>query len=145
VIYVVTPVRLREREVGESRVKIVNMQTVNSLASSRSMCSDTTSSSLTEKRLPLIASTVRHFPGGIGEAATILATASRRFDWTKAANYLDRIGSGAHSATIWLARRSHQSRYSTGERATTCSGSPREAVLHRWVQIRRARTTVPGC
>ena len=33
--------------------------------------------------------------GGVGEAATILATASRRFDWTKAADYLERIGSGA--------------------------------------------------
>ena len=33
--------------------------------------------------------------GGVGEAATILATASRRFDWVKAADYLERIGSGA--------------------------------------------------
>jgi predicted transcriptional regulator of viral defense system len=33
--------------------------------------------------------------GGVGEAATILATASRRFDWNKAADYLERIGSGA--------------------------------------------------
>jgi hypothetical protein len=32
--------------------------------------------------------------GGVGEAAT-LATASRRFDWTKAADYLERIGSPA--------------------------------------------------
>ena len=31
----------------------------------------------------------------MGEAASILATASRRFDWTKAATYLERIGSGA--------------------------------------------------
>jgi predicted transcriptional regulator of viral defense system len=31
----------------------------------------------------------------VGEAASILATASRRFDWTKAATYLERIGSGA--------------------------------------------------
>ena len=30
--------------------------------------------------------------GGVGEAAIILATASRRFDWTKAADYLERIG-----------------------------------------------------
>ena len=33
--------------------------------------------------------------GGAGEAAAILATASRRFDWNKAADYLERIGSGA--------------------------------------------------
>jgi predicted transcriptional regulator of viral defense system len=31
----------------------------------------------------------------VEEAATILATASCRFDWTKAADYLQRIGSGA--------------------------------------------------
>ena len=50
--------------------------------------------------------------GGVGEAATILATASRRFDWNKAADYLERIGSGALGAPIRLARRSRQSRYS---------------------------------
>ena len=33
--------------------------------------------------------------GGVGETATILATASRRFDWNKAADYLERINSGA--------------------------------------------------
>jgi predicted transcriptional regulator of viral defense system len=31
----------------------------------------------------------------VGEAATILSTASRRFDWTKVTNYLERIDSGA--------------------------------------------------
>jgi predicted transcriptional regulator of viral defense system len=31
--------------------------------------------------------------GGIGESAHILATASRRFDWQKIADYLERIGS----------------------------------------------------
>jgi len=31
--------------------------------------------------------------GGIGEAAYILATASRRLDWRKVADYLERIGS----------------------------------------------------
>ena len=33
--------------------------------------------------------------GGVGEAASILATASRRFDWPKAADYLERIDSTA--------------------------------------------------
>ena len=42
--------------------------------------------------------------GGVGEAATILATASRRFDWTKAADYLERIDSGALARRFgWLA------------------------------------------
>jgi predicted transcriptional regulator of viral defense system len=40
----------------------------------------------------------------VGEAATILATASRRFEWTKAADYLERIGSGALVRRFgWLA------------------------------------------
>ena len=33
--------------------------------------------------------------GGVDEVTAILATASRRFDWTKAADYLERIDSGA--------------------------------------------------
>ena len=42
--------------------------------------------------------------GGVGEAATILATAGRRFDWTKATDYLERIGSGALARRFgWLA------------------------------------------
>lgn len=41
--------------------------------------------------------------GGVGEAATILATASPRFDWTKATDYLERIGSGALTRRFgWL-------------------------------------------
>jgi predicted transcriptional regulator of viral defense system len=40
----------------------------------------------------------------LGEAGTILATASRRFDWTKAADYLQRIGFGALVRRFgWLA------------------------------------------
>ena len=31
--------------------------------------------------------------GGLGESATILANASRRFDWIKAKGYLEQIGS----------------------------------------------------
>jgi predicted transcriptional regulator of viral defense system len=42
--------------------------------------------------------------GGVGEAATILANASRRFDWTKTVEYLERIGSGALARRFgWLA------------------------------------------
>jgi predicted transcriptional regulator of viral defense system len=41
--------------------------------------------------------------GGPREAATILATASRRFDWNKAAEYLERMGSGALARRFgWL-------------------------------------------
>jgi predicted transcriptional regulator of viral defense system len=42
--------------------------------------------------------------GGVGEVATVLATASRRFDWAKSANYLEKIGSGVLARRFgWLA------------------------------------------
>ena len=47
---------------------------------------------------------IRDRAGGVGEAATIVATASRRFEWAKAADYLQRIGSGALVRRFgWLA------------------------------------------
>jgi predicted transcriptional regulator of viral defense system len=42
--------------------------------------------------------------GGVGEAAMVLATASHRFDWNKAVDYLQRIGSGSLVRRFgWLA------------------------------------------
>src|SRR5271155_1890962 len=95
VIFVVTPVRLRGREVGESRVRIVNQadskffgfEPVDVLGY-KVMISDREKTAIDCIDRPALA-------GGVGEAATILATASRRFDWTKAANYLERIDLGA--------------------------------------------------
>jgi hypothetical protein len=41
--------------------------------------------------------------GGVGEVATILATTGRRFDWNRAAGYLERINSGALARRLgWL-------------------------------------------
>jgi len=41
--------------------------------------------------------------GGVGEAATILATATRRYDWNKALDYLSRIDAGALARRFgWL-------------------------------------------
>ncbi|PYX51592.1 MAG: hypothetical protein DMG76_31590 [Acidobacteria bacterium] len=95
VIFLVTPVRLREREVGESRVRIVNQadskffgfEPVDVLGY-KVMISDREKTAIDCIDRPALA-------GGVGEAATILATASRRFDWNKAADYLERINSGA--------------------------------------------------
>ena len=95
VIFVVTPVRLRAREVGESRIRIVNLsdnkffgfEAVDALGY-KVMISDREKTAIDCIDRPALA-------GGVGEAATILATASRRFDWNKAADYLERIGSGA--------------------------------------------------
>jgi predicted transcriptional regulator of viral defense system len=92
---VVTPVRLREREVGESRVRIVNQANSKffgfepvDVLGYKVMISDREKTAIDCIDRPALA-------GGVGEAATILATASRRFDWNKAADYLERIGSGA--------------------------------------------------
>lgn len=42
--------------------------------------------------------------GGVGETAVILANATRRLDWSKANDYLERIGSGALARRVgWLA------------------------------------------
>jgi predicted transcriptional regulator of viral defense system len=104
VIFVVTPQRLRARAVGESRVRIVNQaeskffgfEPVDVLGY-KVMISDREKTAIDCIDHPPLA-------GGVGEAATIVATASRRFDWNKAADYLERIGAGALVRRFgWLA------------------------------------------
>jgi len=106
VIVLVTPVHVRERRLGESRVRIVNpapkkffgFESVDVLGYNV-MISDREKTAIDCVDRPALA-------GGVGEAATILATASRRFDWNKAADYLERIGSGALVRRFgWLADR----------------------------------------
>jgi len=95
VIVFVTPAHVRERRVGDSRVRIVNpapkkffgFESVDVLGHNV-MMSDREKTAIDCVDRPALA-------GGAGEAAAILATASRRFDWNKAADYLERIGSGA--------------------------------------------------
>jgi predicted transcriptional regulator of viral defense system len=95
VIVLVTRARLRARTVGDARVRIVyqssskffGFEPVDVLGYSV-MMSDREKTAIDCIDHPELA-------GGIGEAATILATASRRFDWSKTADYLERIGSGA--------------------------------------------------
>ena len=102
-IFVVTPVHLREREVGESRVRIVNranskffgFEPVDVLGY-KVMISDREKTAIDCTDRPELA-------GGVGEVAAIVATASRRFDWNKAAGYLERINSGALARRLgWL-------------------------------------------
>jgi predicted transcriptional regulator of viral defense system len=103
VIFLVTPVRLRPREVGESRVRIVNLsdnkffgfEPVDVLGY-KVMISDREKTAIDCIDRPALA-------GGVGEVATILATASRRFDWSKMAGYLERINSRALARRLgWL-------------------------------------------
>ncbi|MFI5103213.1 MAG: type IV toxin-antitoxin system AbiEi family antitoxin [Terriglobales bacterium] len=104
VIFLVTPLRLRGRQVGESQVRIVNQadskffgfEPVDVLGY-KVMISDREKTAIDCVDRPALA-------GGVGEAAIILATASRRFDWKKAADYLQRIESGALVRRFgWLA------------------------------------------
>ncbi len=104
VIWLVTPVHLRDRRVGDAEVKIVNpvphkffgFSPVDVLGY-QVIISDREKTTIDCIDRPELA-------GGAGEAAYILATASRRFDWGKAADYLERIGSTALVRRFgWLA------------------------------------------
>lgn len=104
VIFLVTPARVRGRTLSESRVRIVNQSASKffgfepvDVLGYKVVMSDREKTAIDCIDHPELA-------GGVGEAATILATASRRFDWTKAAGYLERIGSGALVRRFgWLA------------------------------------------
>lgn len=104
VIWLVTPARLRDRLLLEAEVRIVNpvkrkffgFGPVDVLGY-QVMMSDREKTAIDCIDRPDLA-------GGVGEAATILARASRRIDWHKAASYLERIGSTALVRRFgWLA------------------------------------------
>jgi predicted transcriptional regulator of viral defense system len=101
VIYVVTPVRL-SREVGEARAdrqspdKFFGFEPVD-VFGYKVMISDREKTAIDCVDRPALA-------GRVGEAAMILVTASRRFDWTKVAKDLQLIESGALVRRFgWLA------------------------------------------
>lgn len=95
VIVVVTPAHVRGRQVGEGRVRVVNPKPPKFFGFAsvdvfgyKIMMSDREKTAIDCIDRPALA-------GGVGEVASILATASRRFDWAKAAEYLERIDSTA--------------------------------------------------
>jgi predicted transcriptional regulator of viral defense system len=95
VIIVVTPVRVRARRIGEGRARIVNPKLGKFFGFSpvdvfgyQVMMSDREKTAIDCIDRPALA-------GGVGEAASILAAASRRLDWPKATEYLLRIDSTA--------------------------------------------------
>lgn len=95
VIWLVTPVHLRDRRVGDAEVRIVNPVSRKffgfgpvDVLGYKVLISDREKTAIDCIDRPELA-------GGAGEAAYILANASRRFDWGKAADYLERIGSTA--------------------------------------------------
>ena len=95
VIFVVTSVRVRERQVGEGRVRVVNPKPGKFFGFApvdvfgfKVMMSDREKTAIDCIDRPALA-------GGVTEAVSILATASRRFDWPKVAEYLERMDSTA--------------------------------------------------
>ena len=104
VIWLVTPVHLRDRKVGDAEVRIVNPVSRKffgfgpvDVLGYKVVISDREKTAIDCIDRPELA-------GGLGEAAYILAMASRRFDWGKGADYLERIGSAPLARRFgWLA------------------------------------------
>lgn len=94
-VILVTPAHLRARRVGEGRVTIVNPKPHKffgfgpvDVLDFKVMMSDREKTAIDCIDRPVLA-------GGVGESALILAAASRRFDWPKAVEYLEKINSTA--------------------------------------------------
>jgi len=94
-VIVVTPAHLRGRTVGEGRVRIVNPAPQKFFGFGPAdvlgytvMMSDREKTAIDCIDRPALA-------GGVGEAASIFAAASRRFDWPRALDYLEKINSTA--------------------------------------------------
>lgn len=94
-VILVTTAHVRGRQVGEGRVTIVNPKPRKffgfgpvEVLGFKVMMSDREKTAIDCIDRPALA-------GGVGEAAEILAAASRRLDWPKTAEYLERIDSTA--------------------------------------------------
>jgi predicted transcriptional regulator of viral defense system len=132
VIWLVTPQRLRDRRAGDADVRIVNPAPRKffgfgpvDVLGYKLMMSDREKTVIDCIDRPDLC-------GGEGEAAYILATASRRMDWQKAVGYLEQIGSRALMQRFgWLAD------HAGGE----MPAAERERLQH---SVARARRTFLG-
>jgi predicted transcriptional regulator of viral defense system len=93
VIWLVTPKHLRDRQIGEAQVRVVNPIArkffgfgLVDVLGYKTIMSDLEKTVIDCIDRPELA-------GGVGETAYILGTACRRLDWGKVTNYLERIGS----------------------------------------------------
>ncbi|MGO9096951.1 MAG: type IV toxin-antitoxin system AbiEi family antitoxin domain-containing protein [Bryobacteraceae bacterium] len=104
VIWLVTPAHVRDRRIGDGEVRVVNPAPRKffgfgpiDILGYQVILSDREKTAIDCVDRPDLA-------GGVGEAAYILATASRRFDWAKAAAYLERMSSTALARRFgWVA------------------------------------------
>ncbi len=131
VIWLVTQVPLRDRRVGDAEVRIVNPVPKKffgfgpvDVLGYKVIISDREKTAIDCIDRPELA-------GGTGEAAYILATASRRFDWGNAADYLERTGSTALVRRFgWLADHvGADIQDGVRERLLQLAGHPRAALL----------------
>ena len=104
VVWLVTPRRARDRVIHETLIRIIHpgarkffgFATVDVLGYPVPL-SDWEKTAIDCIDRPELA-------GGVGEAASILAAATRRADWEKVADYLERIGSASLACRFgWLA------------------------------------------
>lgn len=93
IIYLVTLQRRRSRRLLDAKVRIVNV-VEHKFFGFESMDVMSYPVMLSDREKTAIDCVDRpDLCGGVGEAAQILATASRRFDWQRVTDYLERIGS----------------------------------------------------
>lgn len=105
IIYVVTPKQKRERTIGDSKVRIVIQAQSKFFGFGPVDVLGYTVMLSNREKTAIDCIDHPHLAGGVGEVAAILATATRRrFDWNKAAEYLERIHAGALARRVgWLA------------------------------------------
>lgn len=105
VIYVVTPKQKRERTIGDSTVRIVIQAESKFFGFGPIDVLGYTVMLSNREKTAIDCVDHPDLAGGVGEAATILGTAvRRRFDWSRAAEYLERIHAGALARRVgWLA------------------------------------------
>jgi len=105
VIYVVSPKQKRERVVGDSKVRIVIQSQKKFFGFGPVDVMGYTVMLSNREKTAIDCIDHPDLAGGVGEAAAVLAAATRRnFDWNKAAEYLERIHAGALARRVgWLA------------------------------------------
>src|SRR6185437_16121308 len=156
VIYVVAGEERRGRSVHDARVHIVK-QTMNKFFGFSEIDVLGYKVKMSDREKTSI-DCVDHpeFAGGVGEAASILATAARRYDWDKAVDYLARVGAGTLARRFgWLcdyvkaeippAARARIEKLAAKSRKTWLGAPPQQKVQDAigYDQVWRVFTNVP--
>jgi predicted transcriptional regulator of viral defense system len=95
VIYLVTPRHLRSQKIQDTEVRIINLGPRRFFGYGPVDVYGYPVNMTDREKTVLDCIDRPELAGGVGEAALIFATGVRRFDWQKAADYLEKIGSVA--------------------------------------------------